>query len=252
VKVIYNGNLLDRLQTPCNEQGWLPGEGIFETIKTVDSKPWAFARHMRRALNSAPFSGATIPKEEDLRSGVEQLLNEQNHERGLLRLSFGNNGDWVAVHLPYAELVDAAKLVVHSQQVPSVGSQVKRFPYDHRLSILKSAQNLSFDEAVVLNEYNKISEAAVSNLLLKIDGQWVTPPLTDGALPGVVRALILENCDVSVRSIDFSEMHKIESAFLIGSLRIAQSIDSIDSRSLVQSSDFKREIQAMALRTSVG
>jgi branched-subunit amino acid aminotransferase/4-amino-4-deoxychorismate lyase len=87
---------------------------------------------------------------------------------------------------------------------------------------------------------------------LKIDGQWVTPPLTDGALPGVVRALILENCDVSVRSIDFSEMHKIESAFLIGSLRIAQSIDSIDSRSLVQSSDFKREIQAMALGTSVG
>ncbi len=252
MKVIYNGNLLDRLQTPCDEQGWLPGEGIFETIKTVDSKPWAFARHMRRALNSAPLSGATIPKEEDLRAGVEQLLNEQNHERGLLRLSFGNNGDWVAFHLAYSELFDAAKLVVHSQQVPSAGSQVKRFPYDHRLSILKSAQNLGFDEAVVLNEYNKISEAAVSNLLLKIDGQWVTPPLTDGALPGVVRALILENCDVSVRSIDFSEMHKIESAFLIGSLRIAQSIDSIESRSLVQSSDFKREIQAMALRTSVG
>jgi hypothetical protein len=47
-------------------------------------------------------------------------------------------------------------------------------------------------------------------------------------------------------------MQEIESAFLIGSLRIAQSIDSIDSRALVQSSDFKREIQAMALRTSVG
>ena len=252
MKVIYNGKLLDRLQTPCNEQGWMSGEGIFETIKTVDSKPWAFARHMRRALTSAPLSGAAIPKEENLRAGVEQLLNEQNHERGFLRLSFGNNGDWVAVHLPYSELVDAAKLAVHSQQVPSAGSQVKRFPYDHRLSILKSAQNLGFDEAVVLNEYNKISEAAVSNLLLKIDGQWVTPPLIDGALPGVVRALILENCDVSVRSIDFSEMHEIESAFLIGSLRIAQSIDSINSRSLVQSSDFKREIQAMALRTSVG
>jgi hypothetical protein len=47
-------------------------------------------------------------------------------------------------------------------------------------------------------------------------------------------------------------MHEIESAFLIGSLRVAQSIDSIDSRALVQSADFKREIQAMALRTSVG
>jgi hypothetical protein len=47
-------------------------------------------------------------------------------------------------------------------------------------------------------------------------------------------------------------MQEIESAFLIGSLRIVQSIDSIDSRALMQSSEFKREIQAMALRTSVG
>ena len=252
MKIIYNGILLDRSQTPCNENGWLPGEGIFETIKTVDSKPWAFSRHMRRAVTSAPLAGATIPKEEDLRASVEQLLHDQIHERGLLRLSFGNNGDWIAIHLAYSELVEPAKLAVHSQQVPTAGSQVKRFPYDHRLSILKSARSLGFDEVIVINEYNKISEAAVSNLLLKINGQWVTPPLTDGALPGVVRALVLENCDVSVRSIDISEMQEIESAFLIGSLRIAQSIDSIDSRVLVQSSDFKREIQAMALRTSVG
>jgi branched-chain amino acid aminotransferase len=207
---------------------------------------------MRRAVTSAPLAGATIPKEEDLRASVEQLLHDQIHGRGLLRLSFGNNGDWVAIHLAYSELVEPAKLAMHSRQVPTAGSQVKRFPYDHRLSILKSAQSLGFDEAIVFNEYNKISEAAVSNLLLKINGQWVTPPLTDGALPGVVRALVLENCDVSVRSIDISEMQEIESAFLIGSLRIAQSIDSIDSRALMQSSEFKREIQAMALRTSVG
>ena len=154
MKIIYNGNLLDRSQTPCNEKGWLPGKGIFETIKTVGSKPWAFSRHMRRAVTSAPLAGATIPKEADLRASVEQLLNDQIHERGLLRLSFSNNGDWVAIHLAYSELVDSAKLSVHSQQVPSAGSQVKRFPYDHRLSILKSAQSLGFDEAIVLNEYN--------------------------------------------------------------------------------------------------
>ncbi len=252
MKVVYNGDLLEQKQSPCNEKGWLSGEGIFETIKTVDSKPWAFSRHMRRALSSAAIAGVTIPKEEDLRTSVESLLSEQIHDRGLLRLSFSNNGNWVAVHLAYPELVGAAKLVVHSQRIPSAGSQVKKFPYDHRLSILKSAQSMGFDEAVVLNENNKISEAAVSNLLMKINGQWITPPLTDGALPGVVRALVLENCDVSVRSIDIAEMHEIESAFLIGSLRVAQSIDSIDSKTLVQSSDFKREIQAMALRTSVG
>ena len=103
-----------------------------------------------------------------------------------------------------------------------------------------------------MNLDDKISEAGVSNLLIKIGGKWCTPPLTDGALPGVIRALVIENCDVSVRSIEASEIKDIESAFLIGSLRIAQSIESINGRQLLQSLDFKREIEAMALRTSVG
>ena len=252
MKVIYNGNLQECSQTPCNEQGWLPGEGIFETIKTVDSKPWAFSRHMRRAISSAPLAGATIPTEEQLRAGVERLLNEQVYDRGMLRLSFSNNGDWVAVHLAYSEMIEAAKLMTHAVRISTSGTQVKRFPYEHRLAIVKTAQSMGFDEAIVLNPDNKVSEAGVSNLLMRIGDSWWTPPLSDGALPGVVRALVIENFDVGVRSVDASEIKDIDSAFLIGSLRIAQSIESIDARGLVQSLDFKHEIEAMALRTSVG
>jgi branched-subunit amino acid aminotransferase/4-amino-4-deoxychorismate lyase len=252
VKVIFNGALLDQHQTVCDDKGWLPGNGIFETIKTVDSKPWAFARHMRRAINSASSVGAKIPDESSLRSGVELLLKEQSHSPGMLRLSFGSTGDWLAVHLAYSELVAPAKIMTYPQMVSTEGSQVKRFPYDHRVSIVDFSKNKGFDEAIVLNPDNKVSEAGVSNLLIKIGDSWWTPPLSDGALPGVVRALVIENFDVGVRSIDASEIKDIESAFLIGSLRIAQPIESIDSRELVQSLDFKSEIEAMALRTSVG
>jgi branched-subunit amino acid aminotransferase/4-amino-4-deoxychorismate lyase len=67
-----------------------------------------------------------------------------------------------------------------------------------------------------------------------------------------MRALVIENCDVIVRSIAVSEIESIESAFLLGSLRIAQPIESIDGRELSQSPEFRDEIHAMALRTSVG
>jgi branched-subunit amino acid aminotransferase/4-amino-4-deoxychorismate lyase len=252
VKVIFNAELLEQSQTPCNEKGWLPGNGIFETIKTVDSEPWAFARHMRRAINTASSVGAKIPNEASLRSCIDLLLKEQRHGSGLLRLSFASNGDWLGVHLAYEELVAPAKVMIYPKLVSTDGSQVKRFPYDHRISIVDFSKNKGFDEAIVLNPDNKVSEAGVSNLLIKIGDKWWTPPLSDGALPGVVRALIIENFDVGVRSIDASEIKDIESAFLIGSLRIAQPIESIDARGLVQSLDFKREIEAMALRTSVG
>ena len=252
MKVVFNGELLEQSQTPCDEKGWLPGTGIFETIKTVDSKPWAFARHMRRAINTASSVGAKIPNEASLRSCVEHLLKEQRHDPGLLRLSFASNGDWLGVHLAYTELVAPAKVMTYPQVVSTDGSQVKRFPYDHRISIVDFAKNKGFHEAIVLNADNKVTEAGVSNLLIKIGQSWWTPPLSDGALPGVVRALVIENFDVGVRSIDASEIKDIDSAFLIGSLRIAQSVESIDARGLAQSLDFKREIEAMALRTSVG
>jgi branched-chain amino acid aminotransferase len=252
VKVIFNGVCLEAEQSPCDDKGWLPGTGIFETIKTVDSKPWAFARHMRRAINSADLVGAKIPNEEILRTAVDLLLKEQSHSSGMLRLSFSSNGDWLGVHFSYSDLQAPAKVMTYPERTAIEGSQIKQFPYDHRLSILTTAKNRGFDEAIVLNLENKVSEAGVSNLLIKIGGKWCTPPLTDGALPGVTRALVIENCDVSVRSIEASEIEDIESAFLIGSLRIAQSIESINGRQLLQSLDFKREIEAMALRTSVG
>jgi branched-chain amino acid aminotransferase len=89
-------------------------------------------------------------------------------------------------------------------------------------------------------------------VLFKIAGKWCTPPLSDGVLPGVMRALVIENFDVMVRSIAVTEIAEIESGFLLSSLRIAQPIAAIDGRELSQSHEFRDEIQAMALRTSVG
>ncbi len=39
----------------------------------------------------------------------------------------------------------------------------------------------------------RLVEGGRSNIFVQIDGRWWTPPLTDGALPGVMRALLLED-----------------------------------------------------------
>ena len=95
-------------------------------------------------------------------------------------------------------------------------------------------------------------EGAVTNLILLINDQWCTSPLSDGVLPGVMRALVIENFKVQVRTILSEELSNATSGFLLSSLRIAQPIASIDGRELAHSTDFEHEIRAMALRTSVG
>jgi len=207
VKVIFNAELIEQEQSQCTPDGWLNGVGIFETIKTINSQPWALTRHMRRAVNSCAREKIAMPSEEVVRSAITRLLLEENHAAGVLRISFDVSGSWAAVHRAYTQHTKAAKI------------------WSYPVSFAH--------EAVVLK-------------------RWCTPPLSDGVLPGVVRALVIENFEVTVRSIAASEVVDIESAFLLSSLRIAQPVASIDGRELSQSDQFRDEIEAMALRTSVG
>ena len=252
MKVIVNGSLVPQEQSQISDLGWLAGAGIFETIKTVDGKPWALSRHMRRAVNSARKQRIALPNEELVREAISRLLQIEAHPTGLLRVSFDASGNWAAVHLAYEELTSAAKVCQHPFPVVVRGVPVKSFPYTYRLEILEKARQRGFDEALVMSMDGKVLEGSVNNVLVKIQGKWFTPPLSDGVLPGIMRALVIENCDVIVRSIAVSEIESIESAFLLGSLRIAQPIASIDGRELSHSPEFGDEIHAMALRTSVG
>jgi branched-chain amino acid aminotransferase len=252
MKVIHNGSLVPIEESACNDKGWMSGNGIFETIKTVDNKPWAMSRHMRRAVSSARKIGLRVPSEELIREAVERLCMAEKHSYGVLRISFGQNGNWSAVHLPYEPIRQGAKLLSYDKEIAILGQPIKSYPYTHRLEILEAIKLLGADEAIVCNDKGKVCEGSVTNLLLRIENTWVTPPISDGVLPGVMRALVIEYCGVSVRSIDASEIPRVQSAFLLSSLRIAQPVISIDGREIEQSLDFNSKIQAMAVRTSVG
>lgn len=252
MKVIVNGALVPQEQSQCSMLGWLEGAGIFETIKTVDGKPWALSRHIRRAVNSAAKVKILLPSEEFVRESIATLLKAESHPTGLLRVSFDATGNWAAVHLSYMEKSLPAKVGIHGKALVIDGVPVKSYPYNHRLEILEQAQINGFDEVLVTSSDGKVCEASVCNVLLKIADKWCTPPLADGVLAGVMRALVIENCNVVVRSIAVSEIESIESAFLLSSLRLAHPIASIDGRELSQSAEFRAEMQAMALRTSVG
>ncbi|MBT6199194.1 MAG: aminodeoxychorismate synthase component I, partial [Bacteroidetes Order II. Incertae sedis bacterium] len=42
-------------------------------------------------------------------------------------------------------------------------------------------------DALLINERDEVTEGAVTNVFLRLDGGWVTPPLSSGVLPGVGR-----------------------------------------------------------------
>jgi para-aminobenzoate synthetase/4-amino-4-deoxychorismate lyase len=50
-----------------------------------------------------------------------------------------------------------------------------------------------------LNERGEITEGARSNVFLREEGDWFTPPVESGLLPGVMRSALLEDQELRAR-----------------------------------------------------
>ena len=252
MKISFSGALVEIETTPCTATGWLQGDGIFETLRTVNGVAYAYSRHIQRAVKSAQIAHIDLPALELVAQAVAQVIEAEPHPDGLLRISFDANGQWAVVHLPYQPQNKPAKLRIHPDHCAINAKVIKSYPYGHRLAILEEAKLLGFDEALVSNTDGKICEGAVSNVIVKINGRWVTPPISDGILPGIMRELVIENCGVDVASISLSRIDEVDAAILLGSLRISQPVASIEGRELEASQAFSDEIQAMVILHSLG
>ncbi|WP_175698721.1 chorismate-binding protein [Burkholderia ambifaria] len=57
----------------------------------------------------------------------------------------------------------------------------------------QAAEALGGFDMLFANERGEVTEGGRSNLFVKLDGQWVTPPLASGVLPGVMRGVLLDD-----------------------------------------------------------
>jgi branched-chain amino acid aminotransferase len=249
------GRLLSYEEAQLDSAGWPTGTGLFETIKTVEGQPWALSRHMRRALNSARRNDQTFPNEEVIRRAVTEIIAANQFSIGRLRLLFGFDGSFRVTHQEYLEVSMPAKLGIRnlSEEVPTPVE--KRYPYTQNLQMLEAAKSAGFDDYVLVNRDGFITETAIANLVFQLEGEWVTPPLSDGVLPGVMRALLVEKNSVIVRQILENQLNQIESGFVVSSLKIAQPIERIGDLTLAISQEteqLRAEFAATALATSVG
>jgi branched-chain amino acid aminotransferase len=199
------------------------GEGIFETLRVEGGRIAELGRHMRRAASSARALGIAMPNEEELRTDLSKVISQADIDLGRLRICIGGHGV-VIDYASYEDFVEPANLTFHSTSAISTNSAHKCYPYTQRFEILDTAIEYGFDDAIVFNNENHVTETAIANIAVYLDGQWVTPPITAGVLPGVMRAIAVERAGVKVANVHISEVPKIEAAALLNSLKIAQPV----------------------------
>ncbi|MFX4271368.1 aminotransferase class IV [Propionibacteriaceae bacterium Y1685] len=75
------------------------------------------------------------------------------------------------------------------------------------------------DDVVLINEHGRVTETCTANLAVRLDGQWWTPPLSDGCLPGVDRQRQLRAGTLQERPMSVAQVRQAEDLAVLNSLR---------------------------------
>ena len=75
------------------------------------------------------------------------------------------------------------------------------------------------DDVLLVNPFGRVTETTIANVVLFIEGVWVTPPIDDGLLPGVMRQVLIDEGFVKERSVRIEDVFTADAIAVVNSVR---------------------------------
>jgi len=246
MKIWLNGALAEDVTLPATGSGWLMGDGIFESLRTYNGAPFALDRHLHRLVHSAKVMNFEAPDASLIKRGIEDLISAEPYlPYGRLRITLLSDGVIVITHVHYQESDTRIALAQHDfpQSSQRAITGVKTISYAENSVALRRASERGFHDALFINEEGLVVETALANVMWLDDGQWFTPTLASGCLPGVTRALLIENFRIQERDITPSLLTQAEAIAITSSVREIVEIERFESK-FFEPSQSLRELKA--------
>ena len=83
------------------------------------------------------------------------------------------------------------------------------------------------DDVLLWNERQEITESCIANVVVKLNGKLLTPPVNSGLLAGTFRAYLLESKEITEAVIKLKDLPRCEAIYLINSVRKWQKAEII-------------------------
>ena len=234
----------------ATDAGLLYGRGLFETFRARRGVAYRLECHLRRLQDGAQVIGIPMPEQlarlpEIVRELAERC--ELGDARMRLTVTAGPEGGRPAMLLQARPATDypaqvyergiTAVVVSVRRNESSPLARVKSLNHLDNLLAKEEARRAGADEALLLNTRGLLAEASTSNVFLVREGKVLTPPVADGALPGITRGAVLEVAEeagVSAReaSLTMDDLRRADEAFLTNAVAGVLPLVSVDGQNV--------------------
>lgn len=208
--------------------GLQPHFELFETMHAHQGSSCEAAcnhwqRHLQRLKNSAEYFGFPYD-EETITQQVRAfcaILPPQGAYR--LRLALRAKGEIVISHAPLNDLIEPVKLAI--APLPCTMSPTflahktsHRQQYDQAW---QAAEKQGAFDQLFVNADGWVTEGGRSNIFIRQGEQWFTPPLSAGVLPGIMRAVLLDDVSMNAgeKPLRLEDVLRADEIILCNSLR---------------------------------
>lgn len=197
------------------------GYALIETFRReADGSFIRLDRHLARLENSARELGFRFSRAE-----VEQQLGRLNACGALrVRLELSQDGRLDLATSPFVPLPDGAlwRLAIARTRLDSTDPlrRHKTTRRDLYATARSEHEGERIDEVLLLNEAGELAEGTITNLFIELaEGILATPPLSSGALPGILRGELIETGRAIERRLTLDDLSNARTIFVGNSLR---------------------------------
>lgn len=253
--LLHNDQIRDTAENLVSpgQVGLLNGWGVFSTLRVKSGVLFAWERHFARMKKDAALMHIPFPDDsEALRGLLLRLVEANDAPDSTLRVAvIRNRGgmfegpaierdyDIVAFTKDLTDWKPGIRLMTKPQarHGDSPFSGAKILSWSMNLTMLEEAQSQGFDEMLLLDHRSLVSECTSANIFIVEGNRVVTPPLSSGCLPGVTRALLLEEVSANGISVGEEEITPerlvgADDVFITSSTRDLLPVQGIDDREI--------------------
>ncbi len=214
-----------------------PGFALIETMLVYRGRIRFREGHLARARQSAKALGFRFDEERAAQLMLERSLESAGKCK--LRLLFHPGGaidfEMTSLAKGFGGRAAPLQVCIAPERVDSgdalLGHKTTRrsFPDQARADALERG----CQEVIFLNERGEATECCHYNLLARFGETWVTPPVTAGLLPGLMRGHLIQKKRVMERTLSVNDLARADEIALCNSVRgVCRAILNFDSSSL--------------------
>lgn len=239
------------------DHGLLYGDGVFEGIRVYSGKIFECKAHLQRLYDSAKAIRLTIPYTPDeLEKAMQETVRINRFEDCYIRLVVTRGTGTLgldpnrcprasviiiadSIRLYPQEMYEKGMAVITSSVMRNhpnaLSPRIKSLNYLNNILAKIEAIDAGVPEAIMLNPEGYVAECTSDNIFIIRRGVVYTPPVSDGALEGVTRSVIMNLCQSSFipiqeKRIERHDLYIADECFLTGTAAEVIPVTRIDGR----------------------